>query len=143
MDDLKHRLKAERVNRKLLQTDLANKLNVTKQTVSHWETGQRIPDALTIRILADFFNVSADYLLCRTDKPSDEADETRPEIKMLLENLEGLPLDLIHKINLLVESIKLYKPSPSAAVVKPDYEIDFNKIPDRFTINKELILSCK
>jgi len=141
MDDLKHRLKTERVNRKLLQIDLANKLNVSKQTVSHWETGQRVPDALTIKILADFFNVSADYLLCRTDKPSEKTDETKPEIKMLLENIEALPLDLINKINQLVESIKLYK--PSVPVVKADYEINYNKIPERLTINKELILSCK
>lgn len=141
MDDLKHRLKTERTNRKLLQIDLANKLNVSKQTISHWETGQRIPDALTIKILADFFNVTTDYLLCRTNKPLEKPDEIKPEIKILLKNVEDLPLDLINKLNQLVESIKLYKPAALAPTEKPD--VNYNIIPERLIINKELLLACK
>lgn len=63
------RLKQMRVNRNLLQIDVAEAFNTTKQTVSRWEKGDRFPDIPTLCALADYFNVSTDYLLGRTDQP--------------------------------------------------------------------------
>ena len=42
----------------LSQEDLAEKLNVSRQTVSKWESGDSLPDIEKCRILADFFEVS-------------------------------------------------------------------------------------
>lgn len=48
---------------------MAMDLNVSQNTVSRYETGEREADyAMLIRI-ADYFGVSIDYLLCRTDRP--------------------------------------------------------------------------
>lgn len=69
MDELKDKIKKERLNKGLSQPELAKIMNVSKQTISNWENGNRIPDILTLKKLADFFNVSTDYLLCRTDQP--------------------------------------------------------------------------
>ena len=64
--ELKDRIKNERLTKGLNQPELAKILNVTKQTVSNWENGNRIPDTITLVKLADYFNVTTDYLLCRT-----------------------------------------------------------------------------
>lgn len=65
---LSDRLKYERKNKGLNQPELAKVMNVTKQTVSNWENGNRVPDANTLKDIADFFDCSVDYLLCRTNE---------------------------------------------------------------------------
>lgn len=56
-----------RKERGILQKELANYLNVTVATISNYEKGVRAPDYETLIKLADFFDVSTDYLLQRTD----------------------------------------------------------------------------
>lgn len=107
MEELKDRLRSERMKMGLYQQDLADNLKVSKQTVSHWETGQRTPDALTIKILADLFNVTTDYLLCRVDNPVEvkqlnDIEKLKPELKTLIENAKDLPINVINSINNLV-----------------------------------------
>lgn len=63
------RLKQLRLNNNLLQSDIAESLNTTKQTVSRWETGDRFPTIPALYALADYFDVSVDYLIGRTDTP--------------------------------------------------------------------------
>ena len=63
------RLKEIRKARGISQVKMAMDLNVSQNTVSRYETGEREADyAMLIRI-ADYFGVSIDYLLCRTDRP--------------------------------------------------------------------------
>jgi transcriptional regulator with XRE-family HTH domain len=63
------RLKALRLEKKLTLEQLGLLFDVTKQTTSRWETGDRIPSIEILCILADYFNVSLDYLTGRTDEP--------------------------------------------------------------------------
>lgn len=51
----------------VLQRDVANQLNVTVATISNYEKGVHMPDLNTLIMLADYFDVSTDYLLQRTD----------------------------------------------------------------------------
>lgn len=51
------------------QLSLAMKLNTTQISISRYETGKREPDLKTLILIADFFDVSIDYLLERTDNP--------------------------------------------------------------------------
>lgn len=51
----------------LSQQKVADLLEVSKSTISLYETGYTVPDAKTIYKLCDIYHVSADYLLCRTD----------------------------------------------------------------------------
>lgn len=64
---LKERLKILRKEKKMLQSDMANKLEISQSAYSHYEKGIRIPDAMTLNKLADILDVSTDYLLGRTD----------------------------------------------------------------------------
>ncbi|AEA32806.1 helix-turn-helix domain-containing protein [Lactobacillus amylovorus] len=45
------------------QEELAEKLNVSRQSVSKWESGQSKPDLDKIVVLSNIFDVSTDYLL--------------------------------------------------------------------------------
>ena len=60
------RLKSLRDEYHVYQKQLADYLNVSLGTISSYEKDQNLPDASTLRQLADFFNVSCDYLLERT-----------------------------------------------------------------------------
>lgn len=51
----------------ILQKEVANYLNVTVATISNYEKGVHTPDVSTLVKLADFFDVSTDYLLQRTN----------------------------------------------------------------------------
>lgn len=63
------RLKGLRVSRKLTLEQLGHELGVVKQTVGHWESGIRLPNLETTVTLADYFNVSLDYLVGRSEEP--------------------------------------------------------------------------
>ena len=54
----------------LSQLDLADKLGVSRQSVSKWETGESNPDVTKIPLLAREFGVSADWLLSE-DEPAE------------------------------------------------------------------------
>ena len=82
---LKDLLKVARRNAGFTQDDVALHLNVKRQTYSAYERGASVPDALTLFKLADYFNVTADYLL--TGK---ELHVQSEEIKELIENFEVL-----------------------------------------------------
>lgn len=61
------RIKELRKMKKLTQKQLAKKINVDCSAVTKWETGKANPDFEKQQLLADFFDVSVDYLLNRTD----------------------------------------------------------------------------
>lgn len=51
------------------QKAMANHLEISERAYQHYEAGTREPNLDMLCKLADFFDVSTDYLLCRTDKP--------------------------------------------------------------------------
>lgn len=61
------RLKILRRGAKLTQKEFAQAINVAVGTVGMWEIGKREPDFNTTTCIADFFDVSVDYLLGRED----------------------------------------------------------------------------
>ncbi|MBR1739215.1 MAG: helix-turn-helix transcriptional regulator [Ruminococcus sp.] len=62
------RLKELRKKKGISQQRLAMELNVNQNTISRYETGEREADYKTLIMIADYFNVSIDYLLERTDE---------------------------------------------------------------------------
>jgi transcriptional regulator with XRE-family HTH domain len=67
---LGERLKILRENKELLQKDVALAIGVSDRTIGMYEQERREPDLETLNKLADYFNVTSDYLLGRTDKPN-------------------------------------------------------------------------
>lgn len=66
------RLKELRIAKKETQEQTANAIGVSRPTYTTYEIGTREPDIGTINKLADHFNVSADYLLGRTNDKHEE-----------------------------------------------------------------------
>ncbi len=80
------RLLELRKSKNLTQSELAQKLNLTQQAYARYENCQREPDYKTLCSIANFFNVSVDYLLGRTD----ERQERAIKEKGLSENEQAL-----------------------------------------------------
>lgn len=60
--EFKDRLKTLRESRKMSQLQLSKALNVSSGLIAHYETGKRKPSRERMEQIADFFNVSMDYL---------------------------------------------------------------------------------
>ena len=64
---LNEKIKSNRIRLGLTQEELANKINVTRQTISKYELGTNVPDVFTLKLLANIFNLSVDELLDDND----------------------------------------------------------------------------
>ena len=64
-----NRIRDLREDRDLRQADLARATGIDQRTISNYETGKSDPNSDALIRLADFFNVSIDYLLERTNNP--------------------------------------------------------------------------
>lgn len=67
-----NRLRAARKRKKLTQEELANILNVTKGTISNYENGHSSPSNEALADLANALDVTADYLIGRSDQMNNE-----------------------------------------------------------------------
>ena len=61
--EIKEFLRQLRTERGLSQNELANKVHVTRQAVSRWETGETVPNTETLKLLSELFDVSINTLL--------------------------------------------------------------------------------
>lgn len=68
-DVMKNRLKLLRKSRGYTQISVQMQTGIEQALLSKFENGERIPPTETLVRLAEFYNVSIDYILCRTDKP--------------------------------------------------------------------------
>ena len=58
-----------RKNKKLTQIGLQMATGIEQALLSKFENGERVPPTETLLRLAEFYNVSIDYILCRTENP--------------------------------------------------------------------------
>ena len=65
---MKFRLRELRKERNISQLKLAMDLNMNQNTISRYETMEREADYRTLILFADYFHVSLDYLLGRSDE---------------------------------------------------------------------------
>ena len=66
------RIQSLRKSRGISQEELADKIGVSRQAVSKWESDQSSPDIVKIMLLSDYFEVTTDYLLKGIDPVSEE-----------------------------------------------------------------------
>ena len=69
MAKLNERIKLLRLERNVFQKDVAESCDIALRSFKYYESGERIPDANTLIALADYFDVSLDYLTGRSDNP--------------------------------------------------------------------------
>lgn len=84
---LSQNLKTIRKNKGFTQEDLANRLHVTRQTISKWEKGYSVPDADLLSKLADELDVSVSELLGKDEIPAEETDSLANQLARINEQL--------------------------------------------------------
>ncbi|AUJ59212.1 MULTISPECIES: helix-turn-helix domain-containing protein [Bacillus amyloliquefaciens group] len=85
----KDRLIQLRKGKKLTQEQMAEKVGVHRGTYANYERGHRQPDYETLVKIADFFEVSIDYLLRGQEYYQDKAKELRKQNDVRFDNVEG------------------------------------------------------
>ena len=85
------KLKKLRQGKKLTQTEFADKIGISRGTYAHYEINKRHPDYQTLIKIAEFFDVSTDYLLGVTNNPSRDENKEQ-KLKEFLEQ-PGVPYD--------------------------------------------------
>ena len=92
----------------LTQKELAKILNITRSALSLYELGKREPDSEIYKSIADYFDITLDYLLGRSEKTTHMLYEYLAEME--LHDLGPLPAEAIKEINICIISIiKKYK----------------------------------
>lgn len=106
-----NRIKDLRQEKELTQKELANKLGVGASTIGMYETGKRSLDNEMLTRMSNFFNVSSDYLLCRTNIRNIHELESKEKANEILYTFKESGID-INNINIdilkaLLESYKI------------------------------------
>lgn len=107
----KERLVKLRTDKGLSQYDLAKALGLSRGQLSNYELGTRQPDNATLIKIANFFDVSTDYLLGRTDIPNATSDFKKNKkiseefIKLLKDQNGSLPYSAITRV------LKIFSPT--------------------------------
>ena len=74
--DIAHRIQGLRKKEAISQEELAEKIGVSRQTISKWESGQSVPDIDKVILLSEYFSVTTDYLLKGINVKSDQKIRT-------------------------------------------------------------------
>ncbi|MGE5605241.1 MAG: helix-turn-helix domain-containing protein [Bacteroidota bacterium] len=94
------RLRKLRKERNLSQDDVGQSLNLGGRTIGNYESGERLPALDTLVKLADFYEVSIDYLLGRTDNR--HLNSTTSEMSIF----ESLPPEAYEELKILLEFLQ-------------------------------------
>lgn len=102
-----NRLKELRLSKKLKQIDVARYLGITSQAYGNYENNNRQPDPDTLNKLADFFEVSLDYLLGRDETPTLTIPKTLTDTQIAFaEGLKDLDDEELQQIADFVDFLK-------------------------------------
>ncbi len=108
------RLRKLREEKGITQFDMAKAINISRTSLSSYELGVRTPDIDVLERIANFFNVSSDYLLGREneiihiDSQAAEIDITKA---CQIVDTSGLPEEAIKQIEDYIELLKMrYQP---------------------------------
>lgn len=82
--DFNNRLYQLRKQKGLSQEELANRLNVSRQTVSKWEVGDSTPDMEKLVAISDLFDVSLDKLVMGKEDEPQNPTATKSELVTVL-----------------------------------------------------------
>ena len=82
-------LKQLRKEKGMTQTQFASEFNIATGTIAMWETGKRTPDTDTLKKIANYFDVSIDYLLDNEKNSSNDTEELPEELIILNRNAKN------------------------------------------------------
>lgn len=100
--EFKDRLKALRKEKGISGEVLGKAVGVNKASISNWETGRNFPETKSLQMLADYFEVSVDYLI-GIQTISDYMEATATPVTI---DVTGLPEEDIALVSLIVQRLK-------------------------------------
>lgn len=104
---MENRFKELRKEKNIRQAELAKMLGVKQTAVSKWESGVAVPAADKLSALADFYDVSVDYLLGRTKfyYPDKVGEFLTDDEKLLVKNYRNLSAEWKNQVQAYIELI--------------------------------------
>ncbi|MCI6896776.1 MAG: helix-turn-helix transcriptional regulator [Gemmiger formicilis] len=90
-----NRIRALREDLDLRQIDVSHATGIDQKTLSNYETGKTQPDMYALIRLADFFNVSLDYLVGRSDISVQSSKDLAREIEHIQNELDKIKCMLL------------------------------------------------
>jgi transcriptional regulator with XRE-family HTH domain len=94
MVELGNKIALKRKDLGLTQSEFAEKMSVTRQTVSRWEAGTAMPDIEKIGDIATILGVTCDYLLKDDCKEETGAAPSKSSVSRLLQGITGKTVKL-------------------------------------------------
>lgn len=106
---LSDKIKKLRLKNDLQQKDLVEYLKVAKSTYSQYESGDRTPDLETLKKIANFYNVSVDFLLDNHEPSLEEQkqlikDELGDDAFALFKRLKNATPEQLKYIKLILDA---------------------------------------
>lgn len=99
---LGERLTKLRKNKKLTQQELAQELKISRSSLSQYEINKRQPDYETLKLIADYFKVSIDYLITGNmySKSPDEMwkELLDPKTQIFFKDIQNAPEEKIDEL---------------------------------------------
>ena len=86
--ELSTQIKKYRTNMNLSQEELAEKIYVTRQTISNWETGKNYPDIHSLLLLSSLFQISLDQLI-------------KGDLKIMKEEIKKEEIEKLHRYGMI------------------------------------------
>jgi len=105
------KLKDARIKAKFTQEEIAEELNVSRQTISNWENEKSYPDIISVIELSDFYSISLDDLLKGDEKMIEHLEESTNIVKSNQKLLGAIILNIITVILLI--TLGMFLPNKS------------------------------
>lgn len=109
------KLKEIRKSNNITQEELASYLSISKQAVSSWEIGKSEPDTNTIKEIANYFNVTVDYLVGGSTSNDEEYNNlyneimNNPDLKIVFREAKEMTTQDLKLLKGIIDQIKAHK----------------------------------
>lgn len=105
--EIRKKLKNARIEAGLTQEKAAEKIDVSRQTISNWENEKSYPDIISVIALSDLYSVSLDELLKGDQKMAEHLEESTNVVKSNKKLTGAILLNIILMILLIALNILL------------------------------------
>ena len=105
--EIRKKLKNARIEAGLTQEKAAEKIDVSRQTISNWENEKSYPDIISVIALSDLYSVSLDELLKGNQKMAEHLEESTNVVKSNKKLTGAILLNIILMILLIALNILL------------------------------------
>lgn len=100
----KNRLRSLREKKRLTQEEAAKRIGIARPTYANYEAGNREPDIETLIKIAEFYKVSLDYLVGRTDNPNMTFTEQE---RIIYDKLDLTDEEIMSQLDMYYDGMKL------------------------------------